>query len=475
MERVIADFSSIETELDSFDAEKRRAVLTRLARTATGALATVPAANVNMHMHSFFSYNAAGHSPSHLAWQAFDSALYAAGLCDFDVLDGLSEFLAAGLLLRLRATVNLETRAYLKEFAGLEINSPGEPGVTYLMGAGFCRPVDPDTREGQTLSSFKEQAALRNKALVARINAQLEAGALDYEADVLPLTPAGYATERHIVKAYIRKTSAVQAKPKAFESFWAQTLKSKPAEVEALQKDPVAFEEKVRARLVKQGGLGYEEPTPAAFPKADDFMAWVKSCRAIPMATWLDGTSKGESDGRKMLECLQAKGAAALNIIPDRNWNIEDSKIRALKLRKLGDIVGIAREMQMPLSIGTEMNKDGQPPFDDLSGEALRPYAPAFLDGARVLVGHGWLSRYADFPYTGEAAAAEFGRDLAAKNAFFAATGKLPPVDQRVAKRLEDLGPERALGYIRESVRVGRWATRYRRQAADANAGNQET
>ena len=30
-----------------------------------------------------------------------------------------------------------------------------------------------------------------------------------------------------------------------------------------------------------------------------------------------------------MLDCMAAKGAAALNIIPDRNWNIADPDARA--------------------------------------------------------------------------------------------------------------------------------------------------
>jgi len=94
-----------------------------------------------MHFHSFFSYNAEGWSPSHIAWEAKQAGLYAAGLCDFDVLDGQEEFLHAGELLGLRATVNVETRVFLPEYADKEISSPGEPGVSYIMGAGFARPL----------------------------------------------------------------------------------------------------------------------------------------------------------------------------------------------------------------------------------------------------------------------------------------------------------------------------------------------
>ncbi|MCF7855195.1 MAG: hypothetical protein K9N51_10400, partial [Candidatus Pacebacteria bacterium] len=50
---------------------------------------------VNMHMHSFFSFNGEGYSPSRLAWEARQTGLYAMGLCDFDVLTALPELFFA--------------------------------------------------------------------------------------------------------------------------------------------------------------------------------------------------------------------------------------------------------------------------------------------------------------------------------------------------------------------------------------------
>ena len=56
------------------------------------------------------------------------------------------------------------------------------------------------------------RAQQRNEALVARVNAHLAPVTIDYAADVLPLTPNGNATERHIVAAYI---AAVDAQTRA--------------------------------------------------------------------------------------------------------------------------------------------------------------------------------------------------------------------------------------------------------------------
>jgi hypothetical protein len=445
---------ALEQALDAFLPGERRAALTALAESVR---CPAPGANVNMHFHSFFSYNAKGWSPSRIAWESRRGGLYAAGLCDFDVLDGLEEFLEAGLTVGLRATVNLETRAYLREYAKAEINSPGEPGVTYIMGGGFTRVPAAGSPPAAMLQQLRDQAAARNRALVTRVNPHVGAAAIDYERDVVPLSPGRCPTERHIVRAYADKARDACGDEAALTTFWA-ALFGKPAdEVRVLLGNRPALEERIRARLVKQGGLGYEPPTEKTFPLVDDFVAWVLACGAIPMVTWLDGTSQGEADAMAMVTCLRAKGAAAANIIPDRNWNYKDPAVRALKTRKLGEFVEACERLDLPVNIGTEMNRDGLPFADDLAGEALAPHKATFTHGAQVMVGHTLLGRYAGFPYTGAAARAEFGDDLKARNRFFAAVGALPPLTCDIAGKLSGAGVTGALAAIRQAVKKGLW------------------
>jgi len=439
-----------EELLDSFDAEQRRAALSGLAASHEGRLPPA-GANLNMHFHSFFSYNAEGWSPSHIAWRSRVEGLYAAGLCDFDVLDGLEEFLAAGRTLALRATVNLETRAYFKEFAEADISSPGEPGVTYIMGAGFARAPRPGSEQERELDRYRIRARERNEALLARINSHLPDIALDYERDVIPLTPSGNATERHIVSAYVRRAISQLRHPDAVCRFWSGVLGTGADETLELMADRPRLEEAVRARLVKRGGPGYEQPSAETFPTVDAFIEWVLACEAVPMITWLDGTSGGERDARAMVSCLMSKGASALNIIPERNWNLSDSAERALKVAKLNEIVAIAEDEGLPINVGTEMNKLGLPFADDFGVDALSPHREAFVRGACIMTGHTLLARYAGFSYVSAAAAAEFpGRK--ARNAFFEKVGGLPPIGVKQAHMLEDMGEEKALRWFREKV-----------------------
>ncbi|NLC55771.1 MAG: hypothetical protein GX774_02910 [Armatimonadetes bacterium] len=442
------DQNALELKLDAFAAPERREALQALA--ALPLPAPPPVENVNLHFHSFFSYNAAGWSPSHIAWAAHRAGLYAAGLCDFDVLDGLEEFLQAGELLGLRCTVNLETRVYLKEYAEAEITSPGEPGVTYIMGAGFAHLPAAGTEQAAGLADYRARAQARNLDLVARINPHVPAIALEYERDVLPLTPQGAPTERHIVKAYLNRSQAVYGTPERVAAFWAEILGKPAADVQAMLGTP-KMEEAVRSRLVKRGGLGYVQPSVDTFPPADDFIAWVTACGAIPMITWLDGTTDGEKDGRALLECLCAKGARALNIIPDRNWNLADADARAVKVANLRAIVAAADDLGLPINIGTEMNRDGLPFVDDLSGPVLREFKESFLRGAQILVGHSILLRYAGVSYTTSE------EPLPARNAFFASVGALPPLTAPVAAKLRALGPEKALTAIHDAAARGSW------------------
>ena len=81
----------------------------------------------------------------------------------------------------------------------------------------------------------------------------------------------------------------------------------------------------------------------------------------------------------------------------------------------------------------------------------MGPHKETFLRGARIMVGHTILARYANFSYISEAANAEFP-DVAAKNDFFEAVGAMPAITGDKAKGLEDMGPEKALAHLRDSV-----------------------
>lgn len=430
----------MESELNSFDRAARMAALVELARrAATGEVEVARERCVaNMHCHTFFSFNAYDHSPASLAWMARRDGFAAAGIVDFDVLDGVDEFLEAADIVGVRASAGIETRVFIPEFSSLEINSPGEPGVCYHMGIGFTSAKAPP-QVSPILAALRARAERRNRDVLARVMAHLAPLEVDYDTHVLPLTPSGNATERHMLAAIVR--SAELRFPRSADriKFWAARLHTPEDEVDAARSDYAKFSSLVRARLMKRGGVGYAIPTPASFPSVDEFHRLILACGALPCAAWLDGTSPGEQAIEVLLELLMGRGVAALNIIPDRNWNISEPETRRVKLARLHDIAAIAAELDLPLNVGTEMNSPGNKLVDDFDIPELAPLRSQFLAGAYFVYGHTVLQRGLGLGYQSQWAQAHLpGRRE--RNAFYERIGREVPPGRESLARLASLG-----------------------------------
>lgn len=407
----------LEQQLDDFDPTRRRAALAELWRLAQRGEVRLPepGTDVNLHSHTFFSYNAYGYSPSKFAWLARKRGLAAAGVVDFDVLDALEEFWAAGRLIGLKRCISLESRTYVPEFSTRVLNSPGEPGVAYNMGVGFPRPT-PHPLLGQ----MRRTAERRNRELVERVNGFLRPVMLDYDRDVLPLTPNGNATERHICEAYAKKGDA---------AFWREKLGDAPA-------DPAKLPALIRAKTMKQGGVGYVRPDRGSFPLLTEMNSFVREAGAIPTLTWFDGTSEGERAADELFSVAIGAGAAALAIIPDRNYipGVKDQK-----LANLYDVVGRAENHGFPVIVGTEMNAPGNKFVDAFDSAELKPLAPVFLKGAHIVYAHSALQRESGLGYLSGWAEKSFPTTTD-KNEFFEELGRKLQPDQE--ERLRGLPPD---------------------------------
>ena len=273
---------------------------------------------------------------------------------------------------------------------------------------------------------MRARAGQRNRVMVERINAHLSPVTVDYDKDVLPLTPAGNATERHMLAAY------VQAAAKHFSDpapFWAEKLGLSEEQVRGQIGDAPKFQNTIRSKLMKRGGVGYAQPGPDTFPSVEEVNRLIVACGALPCAAWLDGTTAGEEAIEELLELLIAKGAVALNIVPDRNWNIPDPATRSLKVKKLYEVVELAQKLDLPLNIGTEMNAFGQRLVDDFDAPEMQPLRKPFLDGAYFIYGHTLMQRALGLGYQSEWAKTHLPTRRE-RNAFYTQVGKLVPPDQ---------------------------------------------
>jgi len=431
----------LESQLNDFSFEKRKAALLQLLKLAEENPAMLPPEgnHVNMHCHSFYSFNAYGYSPSALVWLAKQLGWQVAGIVDFDNLDGVDEFLSGCDLASVRGSAAMETRIFISEFAEYVANSPGEPGVSYSCGIGFSSGKV-NEKGKKILKSMRERADQRNRSMVEHLNDYLDPVCIDYEEDVIPLTPSGNATERHMLSAYLDAASRVFPDP---APFWADKMGLKESEVRELMQDLALFSDAVRRKLMKQGGIAYVQPGPKTFPPAEEFYEMVISNNAIPSFNYLNGATEGEQRMEELLELLIAKGIAAFNMIPNLAVpdpqsdpdNYEIRKKRAELLKKNADL---ARDFDLPLHIGTEMNSYGQRKEDDLSTEELAPLQKHFIDGAYFIYGHVQLQRTLGIGYQ-SAWAKSFMPTRAERNRFYTKAGYLIPPGFKSMETLKSL------------------------------------
>jgi hypothetical protein len=436
----------LEQQLDSFDpAERKSALLALLERVKAGEIAFCDSGKfVNLHCHTFFSYNTYGYSPTKFAWLARKAGLAVVGTTDFDVLDALDEFREACRLLGLKGCSGLETRVYVPEFSTRVMNSPGEPGISYHMGVGFPSSKVPKPQES-FLQGLKQTAQQRNRDLMRRVNQYLSPVELDCERDVLVLTPAGNATERHMCLAYARKAVDIFGESQKLIEFWSQKLGADPVKLGLPEGRDLL--NTIRAKTMKRGGVGYVQPDKGSFPLMADTNRFILAAGGMPVHTWLDGSSDGEQAIEELLDVAMSTGAVALNVIPDRNYTpgSQDQKVK-----NLYHVIEVAQRRHLVVVEGTEMNSPGQKFVDDFDTVELAPLLPVFLGGARIVYAHSVLQRQCGLGYTSAWADRHFGT-ADRKNVFFEQVGATlkPQREDSLAGANETASPADILKRIR--------------------------
>ncbi len=171
---------------------------------------------------------------------------------------------------------------------------------------------------------------------------------------------------------------------------------------------------------MKKGGVGYVQPGKDSFPLMADMNRFIVEAGGIPTLTWLDGTSDGEKCIEELFQVAIACGAAALNIIPDRNYT---PGVKDQKLQNLYAVVALAEKHGFPIIAGTEMNAPGNKFVDDFATAELKPLLPIFLNGAHIVYAHTLLQRESGRGYLSDWAKQTFPT-TAAKNDYFAKLGR---------------------------------------------------
>ena len=335
---------ALKIKLNSFDPEQRAAGIAEVRKIYSA---------FNMHCHSFYSYNGYGYSPSMLAALAKENNWRSAMLVDFDVLDGVDEFLGAAQAVGIRAAAGMETRVFVPELADVEINSPGEKAFA---------------------DNLRAKANARPRTLVEKVNAVLPEIALNFDAVAKEFTPGGNVTERHVCTAY-RMAAEKKFSGTELAAYWSEKIGGFDA-------NPVKLEALIRSKTMKRGGAGYVAPTPESFPTLEEMNRFIINCGAAPTLAWLNGLSAGENDVDRLFELHLKYGLKAATLIPDRNWRADSPEKQAALIAELDRFVAAAVKYDVPLLAGTEMNAPGQLIADDFTIPALIKHLDVFIAGA---------------------------------------------------------------------------------------------
>lgn len=433
--------------------ERKQALAEAARRFETGEVGRpMETGWTNPIARTFFSYSVAGFSPSRLTWEAVVRGLSVIGSADLDNLGAMNEMFAAGEALHIRTTVSLETTVLVDSYADRDINRVGFPGVMRAMGVGFSSVPGTGAEHGKLIATLPQRAVARNVALIEKINALLTPVKIDFESDVLPLTPAGNATEKHISAAYARKAMTIFTDSVDLAVFWADVLGRSPADVGELLADQDVFldslAEKIMPTVAGQSPAGERD-----HPSAEAFFQAVRASGAIPCLCWQGGDTDGEKDAEQLLSDAEGWGARAVAVTPDGSWNLSDPEKKAQGLKALEELMVAARKRRMPILAGSRMNRPGQKFVDSFDAPEVAPYVREFTDSAYWLYGHTLLARALGYGVGSPWARLRLGRDRGRTNAFYLEVGKTARPGSSLRRVLSGEGadstPEEILNLLR--------------------------
>ena len=305
---------------------------------------------INNHIHTTYSFSP--YSPAAAVYAARMEGLCTAGIIDHDSISGAHEFIEAAKLVEIPVTIGMEARVSMDgtRLEGRRTNNPDQVGVSYMT----IQSVPHDKIDTLTAFFKPYQAArhARNRKMVARINELLPTIALDYEADVLPLSLAhenGGVTERHLMYALaiklVKQVGKGEAMIKKLEAL-GLTLSEKQQKQLLDEKYP--FYEYDLLGILKSAFVPkiYIDATDEC-PKLSDMVKLCSDVDAYLCYAYLGDVGDSVTGDKKaqkfeddylddVFECLKEEGVKAVTYMPTRN-----TPQQLTRLRKLCDDYGM--------------------------------------------------------------------------------------------------------------------------------------
>jgi len=377
--------------------EERLAALREARAAADSGKLTIPEpdGNVNNHIHTTFSFSP--YSPAKAVYRACMSKLSVVGIIDHESVGGVLEFREAGRIMGIPTTAGFEMRVSFEDtlLSGRRINNPDQLSNAYMTIHGLA-----DTRldiAETFLKPIRKSRGARNRLMCQKLS-EVSGIALDYDADVLPLSEAehgGSVTERHILCALSMKLIGQFGKGPALRERLA-SYPGIPAEAAAKlvvtnEPSPCHTDETLflydligvlKAGLVESF---YVPTNRDECPDVRDVVRFAESAGAILAYPYLGDIADSVTGDKKaqafedawldeLFEVLEGLGIRAVSYMPARNTRAQLERVR-----------GLCEQYGMLQISGEDINSPRQPFISEASKD---PYFANLKQTAWMLIEH---------------------------------------------------------------------------------------
>jgi len=303
--------------------------------------------NVNNHIHTIYSFSP--YSPTKAAYLAWKNGLTTAGIMDHDSVAGAREFIEAGRIIGIAATVGCEVRCSMKNtpFSDRRLNNPDQNAVIYVAMHGI--PHQNIEKVEAFLKPYRDQRNIRNRKMTDNLNAILSPYGIsvDFDSDVAPISRCaenGSITERHLLFAVAAKMIERFGKGKALVDFLLDEMKLPLSGkiVSMLSDEANPFYQydllgALKGNLVERFYIDAD----AECPDVRDFIAATKSVGAISAYAYLGDVGDSVTGDKKaqkfeddfldeLVDYLAGLGFNAITYMPTRNTL--EQLLRVMKL-----------------------------------------------------------------------------------------------------------------------------------------------
>jgi hypothetical protein len=344
----------------------------------------------NSHIHTPYSFSSFENLKTIFS-MANEEEIAVLGINDFFVTDGYDVFYSECVHTNIFPLFNIEFIGLMKkeQKAGIRVNDPDNPGRIYFSGKGLDYPFRSRWLDKIQLNKIRKESQVQVMMMIDRLNTLIEpinsSLMITYE-NVKTRYARELVRERHLAKA-IRMLAIENFATPDEQLTFIETLYGGKKSKTGLS-DPAAFENEIRANLLKSGGAAYVRESDKVFMDIEKIIRIIINAGGIPCYPVLLDDASGkfteyEDNPEKLYSSLSSLGIGCIELIPGRN-----------DINILRDFVEFFNNKGFVITFGTEHNTPKRIPLTVVARGSVQlddHLKKIAWEGACVIAAHQYL------------------------------------------------------------------------------------